>query len=219
MTVTRWTQIKALSLAIGFASACPAQAAKPGVDYFSAGTHSSKAKAPPAQMPTGAFPADANPEDKAVKWFEKLDETIFAHKATAADRVILSRPFNQEAERVQQWTDKAAQVAKQYRQLAKTLKAMPVPDNMPGVKDYRDLTADWYDDVAAIYEDLIRPRAPARTMEELDALLDEIKARSQALAETNKNLKAMDVSLRKTYRVHLARYDDALQQYVRSKTN
>jgi uncharacterized protein YukE len=208
----------AISLITGFAYACPAQAAKPTVDYFSAGkdpkAHSNSSFTAATQ---GSFPGNSNSASATVKWFEKFDETIFSHKATEGDRVILSRPFNQESERVQQWTETASNVAKRYRQLAQTLKAMNIPGNMPGVKEYRDLTSDWYSDAATIYEDLIRPRPAAKTIEELDSAINDIKDRSHSLAQTNNNLKSMDMSLRRTYRVHLPRCDDALQQYVRSK--
>lgn len=198
----------------------PVQAAKPAaVDYFSAGVLPGKGKlnTPPASAGQGSFPANSNPGSQAVKWFEKFDDQIYTHKATEADRVILSRPFNQEAERVTEWADVAGKVAKRYRDLCGLLRQMPVPASLAGLKDYRDLTADWYADAAGVYEDLIKPRPPAKTMEELDAALDDIKARSQTLAQTSSNLKSMDMSLRRTYRVHLPRYEDALQQYVRSK--
>lgn len=213
-----WTKI-ATSLLLGFAFANPAQAAKPAVDYFSAGTSSNKAFTLPSYKTAsqGSFPANSNGGSQAVKWFEKVDEMRFTHKAGEADRVILSRPFNQESERVREWTAVAAKVAKRYRELAQMLKAMPVPGNLPGVKEYRDLTADWYGDAAAIYEDLIKPRPPAKTIEELDASLDDIKARSQSLAQQISNLKSMDMSLRRTYQVHQDRTEDSLSQYVRSK--
>ncbi len=208
----------AAGLAAGIVCASPAHAAKPTIDYFSAGKTSGKAPASNfAAASQGSFPGNSNSASATVKWFEKFDETVFSHKATEADRVILSRPFNQEAERVQQWTETASNVAKRYRVLAQSLKSMTVPGNMPGVKEYRDLTADWYSDAADIYEELIKPRPAAKTMEELDAAINDIKDRSHSLAQTNNNLKSMDMSLRRTYKVHLPRCDDALQQYVRSK--
>ena len=47
----------------------------------------------------------------------------------------------------------------------------PVPGTLVGVKEYRDLTAGWYGDIASIYDELIRPRKAAHTMEEFDALV------------------------------------------------
>ncbi len=222
MTRTGWTTIATASLIAGLMSAGPAlaakppgaQAARPTMDYFSAGASPSKI---PLSATTGSFPDNSNGNSVAVKWFEQLDDAIFTHRPTAAERVTLSRPFNQDSERVEEWSRTAARVAKRYRELAKILRAMTVPGTIAGVKEFRDSTANWYDDAAGIYEELIKPRPPARTMEELDAALDEIKERAQSLADNNKDIKALELSLRKTYRVHLARYDDALQQYVRAR--
>jgi hypothetical protein len=220
MLKTGWIQI-ATSLIAGLAFACPANAAKPAIDIFSAGSPSKAATSSPspsfAAASQGSFPGNSNSDSQAVKWFEKFDEVVFAHKATEADRGILTRGFNQEAERVQEWTDTAEKLIKRYRELTKILRAMPVPGMLPGVKEYRDLTADWYSDAADVYAELIKPRPPAKTIEELQSGLDAIKTRAHTLYENNTNLRAMDMSLRKTYRVHLARTTDALQQYVRSK--
>src|SRR5271170_5641272 len=119
---TRWTTI-AISLAIGCASACPAQAAKPAVDYFSAGANPSKAGSVAGPSRQGSFPENSQSGNPTVKLFEKFDETIATHMETEAEHVVLSRPFNQEAERVHQWTDTATKLAKRYRELAKILKA------------------------------------------------------------------------------------------------
>lgn len=210
MTV-KWT---ITSMAAGLILTCLAgQAAQaaPRVDSFSRVTAAHPATA------TSATHIDPAKLSDPVKWFETMDELVSRRKPTSADRVILSRPFNQEAERVQEWINTAGKVSKNYRELAKLLKQLPVSPGLPGVADYRDLTADWYSDAAAIYEDLIRPRKAARTMEELEEQIQQIKDRAQSLSQANANLKAMDLSLRKTYKVHLARHEDALQQYVRGK--
>ncbi len=190
---------------IGSLVGVAAQAApKPVADVFSRGTQTqpqSNATVSSAQVP--------------VKWFETFDAAIAAHTPTPADRVILSRPFNQDAGRVKEWTETAAKVAKNYRELAKMLKAMPIPSIMVGTEQYRDLTADWYDDAASVYEDLIRPHAPSKTMEELDSRLNQIRERSKGLAQTKANLKSMDMSLRNTYKVHQAAQTDALAKFVK----
>ncbi len=216
MQMRGWTRVMA-SLVTGLAFSLPVHAAKPAVDSFSAGGNSAHASTSFPTTTQGSFPAASNKSNNAVQWFEKLDEAIATHRVTAAEQVILSRSFNQEVERVQEWSTIAAAVAKRYRALVAILKAMPVPAGFPGTQEYRDLNADWYNDAAGIYEDLIKPRLPAKTVEELDAGLQEIKARAEGLAQTSKNLKNMDMSLRRSYRVHMPRYDDALQQYVRTK--
>lgn len=219
MTTIRWTKTNMLAgLLLSWLFATPGQCAPPAGDYFGRVT---SAPAKEITIPKSNVFSITDSKGSAceanVKWFEKLDELVFSHKPSAADRVILSRPFNQEAERVQEWTETADKVAHNYRQLAKALHTLQVPSTICGAKEYKDLTADWYNDAAAIYEDLIRPRRPSKTIEELDETLLKIKQRAQSLSQTNANLKAMDLSLRKTYRIHLARQDDALQQYVRGK--
>lgn len=215
------------SLIIGlmFATLNPALAANPvakpapKTDYFSAGSVPTTVS--PLQSfkaaTQGSFPLNSNNGSPAVKWFDSFDEAVFGKKVTEAEQVILGRPFKQEVERVQEWTSVAGKVAKRYRELAHTLKAMDVPSTLPGVKEYRDLTADWYGDAAGVYEDLIKPRRPSKTMEELDATLDEIKTRAESLSRTNANLKNMDSSLRRTYRVHMNKTTDTFGQYIRSK--
>lgn len=216
--------LAAVSLCSSFMMSKPALAV-PGTDYFATTTK------PPSQVksqsnknispshPPEAFGSLAmmSHGSPVVTWFEALDDRIQSLKPTQADRVILNRPFNREKERVEQWIQVARKIAKNYRLCSQTLKGMPVPNNAQGLKEYRDLTADWYLDVATVYEDLIKPRPAARTMEELEDALNEVKGRAQSLTKTSTSLKAMDISLRKQYSVHLARHDDALQQYVRGK--
>src|SRR5262250_2038411 len=101
----------AASLMLGWLAACPAQAVPHAVDTFSVVTGQGKARSTVAPAATAGKASTATPTTP-VQWFEAFDDAIAAHKPTAADRVILSRPFNQEAERVQQWTETAAKVAK-----------------------------------------------------------------------------------------------------------
>ncbi len=154
-------------------------------------------------------------DSPAVRWFEQVDKLIALNMKTPTERTTLSQGFNQEVERVKKWSDTAGHVERRYRVLSQNLRALPIPANHPGLKDYVNLTADWYQDAAEIYEQLLKPRQPAQTMEELDEQLKRVQDRAQALKVTQKNLRQMDMSLRKTYRVHMPRYDDALQQYVR----
>lgn len=215
----------ALSLVVGALTinAAPAQ------DYFAHITPGGREKpttpAPPAapkeQKPIQGSLAMMSQRTPIVIWFEAFDKAEFYENCSDADRTLLARPFDKKAERVEEWTQTASRVVKNYRRLASELRQMdiPDPDSAPGLKDYRDLSAGWYADVALLYEDMIRPRKPARTIEELQSQVDEIKTRSDQLAAQRKNLAQMDISLRKRFSVHLAEQTDALQQYVKGKHN
>lgn len=152
-----------------------------------------------------------------VTWFETLDDLKWTMRISEEDRVILKRPLQQELERVQDWMRSAARVSKNYRMLAKEMRSLSVPESAHGVKTFRDLHAEWYDDVALVYEDLIRPRPRARTKEELESTLKEIDDRAQMLKESGKELMAMDMDLRRQHRIHADRHIDALSQYVFGK--
>ncbi|CAN5323185.1 hypothetical protein BH10CYA1_BH10CYA1_29590 [soil metagenome] len=225
----------ALSLVVGCVTLFPASAAPKGTvsggtDVFANVTPGNRnmpqrksaaaqvASMTPAVDPIGqgamAMMSSSSP---ALSWFEKFDEVSFTLQPTDADRIILKKNFNQEAERVVQWTKTAGKVAHNYRLLAQTLKSAPVPANHPALKDYEVQMADWYNDKAAVYEDLIRPRAAARTIEELEGQLKEINDRADSIASQGKELHAMDFHLRETYRVHQSRQTDKLQQYVRNE--
>lgn len=209
----KWTRgqvAKAASLAIVFAvfSASTAHAAQPKGDVFA---RSTKKTGQHQAKPAVRF---ATP----TQWFEAVDNAVVKLRPTAADDAILNRPFNQDPERVEKWCDTAAKVASNYRQLARTVRTLPLPNGMGSdVKEYRTLISDWYDDAALVFEDMIRPRPPANSMEELETQLNDIKQRGQALARSNTDLANLDKSLRKTYKVHRAHYDDALTQYVSRK--
>jgi hypothetical protein len=164
----------------------------------------------------GAMAIDS-PRTPVVSWFESFDTTVFTLKASDADRALLNRPFDREAERLQQWIDTAHRVAKNYRLLAATIKRKDVPSSAPDIKQYRDLKADWYGDVAGIYEDLIRPRRPPKTQEELEGQIQDIKQRALGLEAERMRLKEMDDQLRNTYKVHAPRETDALTQYITTR--
>ncbi|MBX9669877.1 MAG: hypothetical protein K2X93_19790 [Candidatus Obscuribacterales bacterium] len=163
----------------------------------------------------GALAIMSDPTNPAVQWFEHFDQTVVCYMKTDAEAAILTRPFNQEVERVQHWTDTAGKVAVKYKYLASVLRKIEVPSGYPGLKDYCNLTADWYADSAEVYDELIKPRRAARTMEELDDGLNAIKNKAQGLAEMQKKLKQMDVSLRMQYGVHMREQEDALTKYVK----
>ena len=219
----------ALSLIVSCVALVPAQAAPGGMDYFSnvtPGNAQKKVTLSAAAQKVAAMTPDNNPAlgagsmammSKAspqLTWFENFDTTVFSLLPADQDKIILKRPFNQEAERVVKWTEVATKVAHNYRLLGKTLKNTTVPANSPALKEYQQLTADNYNDIASVYEDLVRPRTAARTMEELDAQLKEISDRADSIAQSGKALHAMDMHLRSTYNVHQARETDQLWAYV-----
>lgn len=198
----------------------PAFASRGG-DYISTSGHPIKRpvrKAEPIPDPVigrqGAFAMGSN-RTPVVSWFESFDDMKYTLKVSSDDLVVLKRPFNQQVERVQEWIRTAAKVSKNYRLLSDKLRGMQVPAKSPGLQRYRDLSADWYQDVALVYEDLIRPRPRAKTIEELNSMLTEIDERANSLKETRKDLMAMDRDLRQQFKVHLDKHEDALQQYVR----
>jgi hypothetical protein len=227
----------ALSLVVGCVTLFPANAAPKGpapsngMDVFSNVTPGNRTT-PPQRKSAAAQIASMTPaidpigqgamammsaSSPALTWFEKFDEVSFSLQPTDADQIILKKNFNQEAERVVQWTKTAGKVAHNYRLLAQTLKTASVPPNHPALKDYQIQMADWYNDKAAVYEDLIRPRAAAKTIEELHLQLQEISDRADSIASQGKALHSMDQHLRETYRVHQSRQTDKLQQYVRNE--
>lgn len=149
-----------------------------------------------------------------VRWFERVDNAIAKGMKSPIETTTLSQGFNQEVERVATWSKVAGEVSKRYKTLANQLRHMDVPANTPGLREYLALTADWYDDASQVYDELLKPRKAAQTMEELDEQLLRVKEKAKALKVTRSNLRAMDVSLRTKYKVHMPRYDDALGNYV-----
>ena len=159
----------------------------------------------------GAMDSDASPE---LTWFEKFDEVSFLGRPTDSERVILNMPFNQEQERVQRWTQVAARVAKRYRQTAKALKTVQAPAGRADLDDYRTLRMEWFNDAAGVYEEMIKPRQPAQTIEELNDQLGQVREQAKSLGQTNTALLNQDRQLRRHYRVHSPKQIDPLTKYV-----
>ncbi len=204
------------TLTLGCFTAAPAQSA-PQVEYFGRVTAPQTGTVSKSTAEAIAAQKAQSAKSVPVKWFEAVDDVVGTHKPSNADRVILSRSFNQEAERVQQWIEIATKVAKNYREVAKTLRSMPVPEKFEAFKEYRDLRAEWFADAANIYEDMVRPRRASRTMDELEETIKQIEARAQSVQKTNMQLAMMDRNLRSIHHVHPSKYDDALQKYVRNR--
>lgn len=209
-TLTRITAGASCVLMFGL----PAWSAPTG-DYFGRRTP----QIPVKMAPITKAPVQATKPADQTGWFEQLDNAVCKYSPSATDKVILSRPINQEVERLQQWIHTASKTAHNYRKLSAIIKSIPVPEGAArqSIKEYRDLLSDWYTDTAGIYDDLVRPRPPAKTIEELQESVNQIKSRSQSLGQSKVSLRNMDDTIRQTYNIHPPRYDDALAQYVAGK--
>jgi len=206
-------------------STTQAQAGRPNQsDFYSTSGHT----APPAKdtkkypenkdplagrQGAGALYSDASPQ---LTWFEIYDEYVWTLLPTDADKAVLTRPLNKELERVQDYIKVCNKIAKNYKTLAAHVRGLPIPANSPGLKEYQSLKAGFYEDMAEIYNDMIRPRR-TRTQEELAEQLKDIEVRSEQLKVNNNKLLAMDGELRKNFRVHQPKRTDALRRYVENK--
>jgi hypothetical protein len=169
----------------------------PRVDAFNLNSqpdHSAPAK-------TGSFGDPENAHTPIAVWFKKFDEERIKHLPSSEDKVIIARPINQQAERLVQWSAAAERIAKIYNEFSKLLRKMPVPPGYEGLKDYKDLTADWYQDTAQVFTDYIRPRKPARTIEELEDQVKEAKSHEKGLVKTKSRIVEMEASIRSKYKV------------------
>jgi len=210
-----------------------AQAGRPGSDYFSTGGHSVPPAKPAPAQDNSKYPKNTDPlagrqgagalySDKTpqLDWFEIFDEYVWNLLPREEDKVVLSRPLNGDQdhalERVQEYMKVCAKISKNYRTLAVKVRELPVPASSPGLKQYQNLKSDFYNDMAGVYEDLIRPRR-TRTQEELHAQLEEVKERAEQLKVQSNNLLTMDMDLRRTFRVHQPKRTDALRRYVENK--
>jgi hypothetical protein len=152
-----------------------------------------------------------------VGWFEKMDAMVAASLPTKDEEFILNQNLNQELERVQAMTKVYSSISTRYRRLAKEIRSMPVQANWSGVQEYRDHRASFFEDEAECFSDLIKPRKPAETIEDLRAELVDVNQRANGLKSLGQTLTAMDRELRKNYAVHAPRETDALWGYVSSK--
>jgi hypothetical protein len=135
-------------------------------------------------------------------WFQNFDEERIKHLPSSEDKIIIARPINQQAERLTQWTAAAQRIAKTYSDFANLLRKMPVPPGYEGLKDYKNLSADWYQDTAQIFTDYVRPRPAAHTIEELEDQIKETKNRERSLVKTKTRIVEMDADLRSKYKVN-----------------
>lgn len=205
-----WQLPALFSLTIIWTMNVQVQAEPRGIDVFSINSHNNAG--------TGNLPRQNNSEHSPIKiWFEKFDALREQYHPSDKDKVILTRPLMQNAQRVQQFTNTASKISKNYMLLAKSIRGLAVPPGASDVKEYRDLVADWFQDSAAVYKDLIRPRPPAKTIEDLHEELDALKKRSESLVSTMATLKTMERQVRQAHNVPTAEQDDPLQKFVHGK--
>ncbi len=198
----------------------------PRADYFGRSTPSPSSQAPmrghatstvrvnlPPPAPNSPHPtvsSASSPEE----WMNAFDEYVDAYMPTKADAYIINKPFNQESERVMQFCTTISKVGRNYKILAQKLKSMPATPTMPETKAFRDMTVDWYLDASLVYEDMVRPRPPARTKEELNSMIQDLNDRSERLKTNYEKLAEMDTDIRRQYHLQPPKRDDALYQYA-----
>lgn len=171
------------------------------------------APADSVRVPNVRVSKDSTPRE----WFTAMDAYVGAYRPTKKQRYNMREDFGQEVEKVTLFCKTVSEVAHRYRLLAQKLKSLPIPDTLPDpaeVKEYRDLLANWYNSSAAVYEDMIRPRPPARTKEELQRMIQELKDRSEGLKENLALLQEMDSNIRLKCHVDPPKYDDAIGDYT-----
>jgi hypothetical protein len=152
-----------------------------------------------------------------VMWFERFDELVGSNLPTKSEEFTLNQNLNQELERVQAMTKVYSNISTRYRRLAKELRSLPVQANWSGLQEYRDNKASFFEDEAECFNDMIKPRKPAETIEDLRAELAEVNQRASSLKAEGQTLTAMDRELRKNFSVHAPRYSDELYKYVSKK--
>lgn len=230
MLVDRQAGILAMSMTIAvmtLSAMAPAGAAAPDApreDVFGRST----GQAPQAPIRGHVASVRINPPQSTVKdphpqvskdsppqeWFDAFDAYGAAYRPSFEDAYVIQDDFNQEAEKVQKFCTTVAKVARNYRSLALKLKSLPIPASMPDVRTYRDRSVDWYNDSAEVYEDMVRPRPPAKTREELTAMIQSIKDRSESLKANRELLYQLDTEIRRHHHVNPPKIDDAIYSYA-----
>lgn len=216
-----------LLLAATLCTGTAAWASNPSTDEFHSNAASNvrlNPAPPPRPIPTrvednpvakqGALSIGAD-ESVAKRWFENLDGLIGANLRTPIESTVLAQRFNGEVERVDEWSKTAATVSQRYKLLAKALRGTPVPPGHPGLQDYLNMNANWFADTAEVYDELLKPRQGARTIDDLDDQLEIVRDKAKGLKRTKENLRQLDILIRKTYRVPLAPHEDELTKYIK----
>lgn len=148
---------------------------------------------------TGASRQDGR-SSTIARWYEKYDRQIRRLLPTDSDMIIMTRDINQENERLKEWMLVTHKVERNYKRIAAIIRSMPLPEDAPdpdSFENFRRLSAEWYEDAADICHELVRPRAPAQTVEELDEQLSAVAQRADALEQTARLIADMDQGLRR----------------------
>ncbi|MBX9686339.1 MAG: hypothetical protein K2X27_06525 [Candidatus Obscuribacterales bacterium] len=166
----------------------------------------------PSNVPNPPVSSQSTPS----QWFTAFDTYVGFFTPSGEDKMLMNQPFNQELERVTAFCKTSAKVARNYRLLARKLRSLPMPAEIkdPKLTSLRRLTADWYDDSALLLEDMVKPRPPARTKEELASMIKDLQERSESLKKNSEYLQEMDGEIRRKFNVPPPQYDDALRQYA-----
>jgi hypothetical protein len=154
------------------------------------------------------------------RWFEAMDEKNKALSPSLQQQAILNRPFGSppQLERVTEWMNTASVVAKNFRQLAQYVKNSPIPQSIANdpeateLMQYKQDLSEWYIDSASWFEDYIKPRSPARTIEELDGQIKAMQNRSDQQKLAMEHLQQMDSNLREHFKIH--KTDDSIWIYA-----
>ncbi len=196
-------------------------------DVFGRSTGAAKSdpKVPETIFRTGVYEQNGViHKPPALRWYENFDDVRVSNEATIEDQIALTRPLPSPptAKSVNEWKATAQAVATKYRHLAQLLKNMPIDNELKAdpkseqIASYRTMLAQWYDDAASWFEDYIKPRAPAQTIEELNDQLNAMHTRSEQLKESMAHLQQMDSSLRQYFQVH-SKITDSIQIYAHRK--
>jgi hypothetical protein len=214
---------------LSFAGAAnAADKAKPRVDYFGAvtSTEATKARKPvdskPSTSPGAAGAESLNSvafKTPEVICFERFDDIREQYLPTPKEGVVINRSINKQAERLQEWIEAARNVAKEYKTCAKTIRAVKVPKKADDddIVEFRDLTAEWYEDASGIFTAYVTPRRSARTIEELQREVDGLKKRQVDLRNQQQYLAKMEEKVRREHGVHRDINTDALTRYLLGK--
>ncbi len=211
--------------AIIFSAISPASAASPPEapreDFFGRNTPSAPMRGQastihvniPPPAPNSPHPRVSN-TSSPEEWMNAFDEYVDFYMPKRSDSIIINKPFNQESERVMQFCNTIAKVGRNYKILAQKLRSLPAAAEMPESKALRDMTVDWYLDSALVCEDMVRPRPPARTKEELNSMIQDLKDRSENLKLNSEKLAETDTEIRRHYHLQPPKRDDALYTYA-----
>ena len=191
----------------------------PKSDYFSRSTN----------QPTTSVVVPPEPSRPMIQktpirlWFEAMDEKVKDLSATDQEMSILTRSFGSHPtqERVLDWMNTASTVAKKFRTIAGYLTSTPLPQSIADdpqaneLNQYRQDLAQWYNDSADWFDDYIKPRRPARTIEELDGQIKAMGNRSEEQKLSMLHLQQMDSNLREHFKIH--KTDDGIWNYAKKQ--